>query len=350
MGRKARRHVLKGERYGRWTVLEVLDERVMGRSLCKCDCGTTREVTNHHLLTGASRSCGCIAADKARAGKYGTTHGLSHTRLFTVWVDMLQRCYNKNCSAYKHYGQRGITVCDEWHDFANFHSWAMASGYDENAPKGQCTLDRINVDEGYSPENCRWADLYQQANNRSDTVYYLVNGERLTTPQIARKYGVSESTIRQRVIRGWTIEEAINAPIGTRSAERDKNCGKNRAVVAFDADGNIVGRFASVVEAASEYGCCGATIRRSCAGMKLRDLDVTFAYDEDATHSVRSSCKKLDMLDMDGNYIRTFESVRDAARFCGKTCHTQISNCCNGKAASAFVYKWRFTEGSGDVV
>lgn len=96
-----------------------------------------------------------------------TIHGGAATRLYSVWRGMHSRCYQKSHNCYKYYGARGITICDEWlHDFGAFREWAMANGYDENAPRGQCTIDRIDNDKGYSPDNCRWVDMKVQAKNK----------------------------------------------------------------------------------------------------------------------------------------------------------------------------------------
>ena len=165
---------LTGQRFGRLVVLRRADN--IGRQtawLCKCDCGNESIVLGYALRRGTIQSCGCGRNEAARErGKVNARkHGGIGTRLYSIWRGMKLRCYNPKAKAYHRYGGRGITLCDEWrHDFATFRDWALNNGYADNL-----TIDRINNDRGYSPENCRWITMKAQADNRSNSkIKYII--------------------------------------------------------------------------------------------------------------------------------------------------------------------------------
>ena len=141
---------------------------------CICDCGNAVTVARCSLVSGHTNSCGCsrriFLRDNKPAYKHGGESGTAKNRrerLYMVWCGMKERCYSSKHNRYKDYGGRGITVCEEWrNDYAVFRDWAMANGYDSEAPRGACTIDRINVDGNYCPENCRWVTMSIQSKNK----------------------------------------------------------------------------------------------------------------------------------------------------------------------------------------
>lgn len=152
---------LTGQRFGRLTALGRVPSRPGHTTwLWRCDCGREIAADAYNVKTGHTNSCGCLQRERARLAN--TTHGQRHTRLYRIWVCMRNRCYSRSYHAFKHYGGRGIAVCEEWRDsFLAFHDWAMANGY-----RDDLTIDRIDTDGDYSPDNCRWATMAEQNENK----------------------------------------------------------------------------------------------------------------------------------------------------------------------------------------
>lgn len=157
---------LSGYRFGRLVVLceDRKDKWENYIWKCKCNCGNTTSVVSNSLRGGLTQSCGCYQRAVQKVAT--VTHGKTNTRLYAIWASMRERCLCKSNHAFPYYGERGIGICDEWNDFERFYEWAMSTGYNEDAKRGDCTLDRIENDKGYEPSNCRWVTMKEQANNR----------------------------------------------------------------------------------------------------------------------------------------------------------------------------------------
>lgn len=189
-----------GNRYGILTVIKMVGSDRFGQSRweCICDCGNTTIVSGGNLRRGLVKSCGC-------RGKNTEKHSKTNTRLYRIWSCMKGRCRNRNILAYKDYGGRGITVCDEWdNSFVAFEKWALKNGYDESL-----TIDRIDNDGGYSPDNCRWATRLEQNRNRRSRKTIAYNGESLSVVEWAEIVGINPRTIYERLRQGWTVKEAL---------------------------------------------------------------------------------------------------------------------------------------------
>ena len=156
---------MTGKKFGRLTVLSYAgpNHRKDATWLCRCDCGNEKVIQGQALRSGAVVSCGCYMRESK------VTHGGTGERLYGVWLGMRRRCNDEHDRAYKYYGARGVSVCDEWNrDYASFREWAMANGYDPDAEFQECTIDRINPFGNYEPSNCRWVDIVTQERNRRD--------------------------------------------------------------------------------------------------------------------------------------------------------------------------------------
>ena len=200
---------ITGQRFGRYTVIKFVnvDDGGNARWECKCDCGNVRTVLGTCLRNGTSVSCGCYR--KERASK----HGLHDSRLYGIWSGMRQRCEDINASNYSRYGGRGIAVCEEWEkDFQAFYDWSVRNGYAENL-----TIERIDNEGNYCPENCRWTTTKEQANNKRNNHLISHKGETHTLTQWAEIKGINAGTLWSRINDyGWDIEKALTAPVRKR--------------------------------------------------------------------------------------------------------------------------------------
>ena len=202
---------IAGKRFGRLIAISTNERDKFGNALwnCKCDCGNNVKVILQSLKDGKTKSCGCL--NKEKMGKNNLIHGKSKTRIYHIWRDMRERCTKPSKLGYSNYGGRGIKVCEEWSgskDFLNFYEWSIKNGYKENL-----TIDRIDFNGNYCPENCRWTDIKTQCNNKRNNILIFYNGETKTLAQWSESLNISYSAISRRLKDGWSVEKTFTTPV-----------------------------------------------------------------------------------------------------------------------------------------
>ena len=217
-----------GTRFGRLTIIRPAESVLTGkknptwhrRSVCRCDCGRERIVRDSQLRNGKTTSCGCYRY--ARLKEANTTHNESKTKLYDIRLHMIDRCTNPKCKEYNRYGGRGIAVCNEWiGSYEAFRDWAKANGYRDGL-----SLDRIDNDKGYSPENCRFTDRVVQSNNRSDNHRITWNGETHTMKEWSVITGIHYSRIRYRATHNWPVEQIFGREVFACGSSRKRYLGQ----------------------------------------------------------------------------------------------------------------------------
>lgn len=206
---------IKGKKFGRLSVIKEngLNKYDKMTWLCKCDCGNKKIVLGTELINGNVRSCGCLLSETRIKNNIarGNLNGASSSdnpsirRLASIYSGMKNRCLNTNEADYKHYGGRGIEICENWLDekygFDNFYNWAIENGY-----SNELTIDRIDVDGNYEPNNCRWATRKEQGINKRDSIYLTFEGETKHISEWAEMYGVSTGTLRGRYYKNKDVD------------------------------------------------------------------------------------------------------------------------------------------------
>lgn len=200
-----RRVNLLGKRFGR--LLVVSEAPKQGKHIkwnCLCDCGKIVVVFGDNIRRGLTKSCGCLHSEITR--QKNSTHKESKTRLYSIWISMKERCSNNANPDWKNYGGRGISVCDKWRNsYESFRDWSRLNGYNDNL-----TIDRIDVNGNYTPENCRWATTKDQNRNKRSNVLY--KGKCISV--WCEKTGIDKRTVHRRInVYGWPVEKALFTPV-----------------------------------------------------------------------------------------------------------------------------------------
>lgn len=201
---------LTGQKFGKLLVIKRAEDYISPSGnrtpcwLCVCDCGNQKIVASASLKKG-TQSCGCIQRERAK--QTHTKHGKRETRLYRIWQGIVTRCTNSNHHTFKNYGGRGITVCDEWlKDFQVFYTWAMANGYTD-----ELSIDRVDNDRGYYPDNCKWVGTVSQNNNKRSNHYISYNEKTLTLAQWSKVLDIPYSKLVNRINKlNWSPEKAFS--------------------------------------------------------------------------------------------------------------------------------------------
>lgn len=276
---------LSGMRFGRLVVTDIYERR-RGKSgvkffwLCKCDCGNEKYVSASLLRNGTILSCGCLHRENIT--KSVSTHGISKTRIYKILRGMIQRCENPNNSAWEHYGGRGIKICEEWRNAENgalnFYNWSMSNGY-----KDGLTIERINVEKDYSPDNCKWETWENQHRNTRKTHMIEYKGKKIPLVTACEIEGIKYYTAIHRLKQGATPEQILSKErlhIGTMSNKimeegyKNPHCKKVRCH-------ELNKEWDSIVKAEKETGINCGTISKICKGKLNGIRGYHFSYVED---------------------------------------------------------------------
>jgi hypothetical protein len=169
-----------------------------------------------NLMKGGTNSCGCLRKEIVRTKN--TTHNLSSHRLHCIWFSMVQRCTNETTNSFFSYGGRGISICDDWLEFLNFYNWALSNGY-----RDELTIERVNNNGNYEPNNCVWATKTQQARNKRNVPLFTYKGESKSGAEWCELYNIHPETFRYRLKRGWEFEDALTKPVHKRNLVRNED-------------------------------------------------------------------------------------------------------------------------------
>lgn len=256
-----------GDKFGYLTIIKEVEPHVTPcgtirrRFLCKCDCGKTVVRNLQTLTLGLNSSCGCQKFDIGSLNRKYTKEQ-TQSFLYSTWLGMRQRCFDKNSSHYKYYGDKGVTMCEEWiNDYSKFYEWSIKNGASK-----ELTIDRIDNNGNYEPNNCRWVDSIVQANNKTQNRVIEYNGEKLTLMQWSRKTGIKDATIRMRLDKyGYSIGEALGYE-SHKTKQYDRS-NRRKPIEQYSLNGDFIKLWDSAQVASKSLGISINSIRNCAIGI-----------------------------------------------------------------------------------
>ena len=209
-----KRENLTNKKFGRLTAIKHCIIKDRSYWLCKCDCGKSKTIYLGSLKKGISKSCGCL--NKELAAERQRKHGMYKTKFYGIWLNMKNRCLNKKDYRYNTWGGRGIAVCDKWLDFQGFYD-DMYQSYQQHIKENDYTsIDRIDNDGNYCKENCRWATLKEQNNNKRTNKLITYNNKTMSVKEWSNKLNINYATLYQRIYKlNWSVKKALNKNLFT---------------------------------------------------------------------------------------------------------------------------------------
>lgn len=208
-----------GKKYGRLTIKEIKTEvNKKAIAICDCECGNIKITQFTNLKIGKTKSCGCLNNELIHKKGRGVTHNMCNSRIYHIYQNIKQRCYNPNHVSYNNYGGRGIKVCDEWkNDFLSFYNWSIKNGYSEdniNNGRNMLSIDRIDNNKDYMPDNCRWVTIEIQNYNKRTNFFTLQD------IKLINSKGFNKETIKQRMKKhDLSLNEALSIPLNIKNIQ-----------------------------------------------------------------------------------------------------------------------------------
>lgn len=326
-----------GDRFGKLTVIREVEPNVtpsgaiQRKYLCHCDCGNYIIRTKTTLFRGAHYGCGCAQSEITRVISD------EEYALYSIWHGMRSRCLCPTNNRYKNYGGRGIKICPAWDDYLTFYRWGIANGY-----KKGLSIDRIDVDGDYCPENCRWADNNIQNRNKTTTRYLEYNGKRQSLQDWSEELNIHRVLLTRRLdVFGWSVGEAL----GFEKHINNKPKYNSIPINLINKNGDIITRYNSATEAATDNNLSVDTILTSCRDLRITACGKCFSF-EGEEGLKRRGCKRskaVQQFDMNGKLIKEWDSVQNVADEPGFSVNT-LRICCAGGYKHMYGYKWAYKD------